>query len=111
MAASVGIAPRRTEEERAEAFSPFASDDDDGGFTARCASSLKIGLRASEIAPRRTGMQLDRAMRTLGSGRSKGWSTVGRSDIDSKPAVRKPAPDARIGRASHSPVGLPAGPA
>jgi hypothetical protein len=39
-AASVGIARRRTEEERADAFF-LCEDDDGGGFQGRCASGRK----------------------------------------------------------------------
>jgi putative hydrolase of the HAD superfamily len=45
------IARRRTEEERARHAVPSASEDDDGGFKARCASSGKcsVGCAAVEL--------------------------------------------------------------
>jgi hypothetical protein len=45
------------------------------------------------VQTREPGCSLDKAMRTLGSGRSQGWSGVGRSDLDSKAG----SPQARSG--------------
>jgi hypothetical protein len=46
---------------------PSGSDDDGGGFTARCASSLKKRLRASGIARRRTEKERAEAFFPLGA--------------------------------------------
>ena len=47
-AASIGIARRRSEEERAGALSS-ASDEDLGGDRARCASSSRTGARRAVV--------------------------------------------------------------
>ena len=45
--ASVGIAPRRTEKEPSRGDVSSASDDDGGGYNARCASRAHKGARLS----------------------------------------------------------------
>jgi hypothetical protein len=55
-------------------------------------------------------MQFQSAMRTLGSGRSKGWSR-GVKAICIRNQQLATELDGKIGRAPHSPVGLSAGPA
>jgi hypothetical protein len=70
-----GIARRRTEKERAEAFFPLGAIDDGGGFTARCASSLKKGpSRRPAVAPRRRGPAARVRVWYQGSSRSRDLS-------------------------------------